>query len=222
MELKNNISLCFLSKEIVKFHVAVSRAMNSRTGIEGNDDDKAKAISSISIVGIIIGALGLLSGLAFLVSSSYQSAVAQQNTIEGSNATGTSTTDADDGIETQVSACLPTQTGSDFDGASSTGTNATTTTTAGTAVENESTTSEARMHIVEACIALQAGDTQAALMHLNLALNALEDSEMHDNVTTTANASGGNNLTGGEDDCDGITVGGTSAADDYDCTPDAE
>ena len=25
-----------------------------------------------------------------------------------------------------------------------------------------------------------------------------------------------------EDECDGITVGGTSAADDYDCTSDSE
>lgn len=194
--------------------------MHPRSGIKGNDDDKAKAISALPKAGIIVY-LGLLSGLALLLGSGYDLASAQQNTIqESGNPTGTSTTD--DVIDAQVSACVPTQTGSGGGGASSNGTNATTTSTRGTAVENESTTSEARMHIVEACMAIQDGDTQGALMHLNLALNALADSEMQSNVTTTATAAGGNTITGGEDECDGITVGGTSAADDYDCTPDAE
>lgn len=195
--------------------------MHPRSGIKGNDEDKAKAISALPKAGILV-VLGLLSGLALLLGSSYDLASAQQNTIqESGNPTGTSST-TDHGIDAQVSACIPTQTGSGGGGASSNGTNTTTNSTGSPAVENESTTSEARMHIVKACMAIQDGDTQGALMHLNLALNALADSEMQSNVTTTASAAGGNTITGGEDECDGITVGGTSAADDYDCTPDAE
>ena len=208
----------FLSKEIVKFHVGLSRAMNPHSGINGNDDDKAKAITAMPMAGILVG-LGLLSGLALLLGSSYDLALAQQNTTEDGNTT-TSTTDDD--IGAQASACAPTQDGSGSGGSSTRGTNATNTTNGASALENLSKTSEARMHIVDACMALQSGDTQGALMQLNLALNALEDSEMQGNVNTTASAAGSNTITGGEGDCDGITVGGTSAADDYDCTPDAE
>lgn len=75
-------------------------------------------------------------------------------------------------------------------------TNATSTTTAegGAGGGNQSTTSEVRLHIEEACMALQTGDMQGALMHLDLALNALDSSAQQGNMTTTA---GGNTTIGG-------------------------
>jgi hypothetical protein len=54
-------------------------------------------------------------------------------------------------------------------------------------------TSEARSHIEQACMALQNNDIQGALMELNLALNALVSS----NVTTTAGGGNATNATGG-------------------------
>jgi hypothetical protein len=63
------------------------------------------------------------------------------------------------------------------------------------------TTSELEMQIQEACIALQTGDTQGAMMNLDLALNAL-GSSIGDNGTqvanitnTTTTASGATNAT---------------------------
>jgi hypothetical protein len=170
-----------------------------------DDDNKAKVIAAIPMAGIIVAA-GLLSGLSFI--NRYQPVLAQQD-ITGGNATTTATTG---GRSAQSSsACASTQTGG---GGATTGNNAT---TAGGAAEgNQSTTSEVGMHIEQACMALQVGDTQGALMQLNLALNALEDGGTQGN-TTTATAAGGNATAGDED---GISIGGTSAADDYDETAD--
>lgn len=170
-----------------------------------DDDNKAKVIAAIPMAGIIVAA-GLLSGLSFI--NRYQPVLAQQD-ITGGNATTTATTG---GRSAQSSsACAPTQTGG---GGATTGNNATT--AAGAAEGNQSTTSEVGMHIEQACMALQVGDTQGALMQLNLALNALEDGGTQGN-TTTATAAGGNATAGDED---GISIGGTSAADDYDETAD--
>jgi hypothetical protein len=170
-----------------------------------DDDNKAKVIAAIPMAGIIVAA-GLLSGLSFI--NRYQPVLAQQD-ITGGNATTTATTG---GRSAQSSsACAPTQTGG---GGATTGNNATT--AAGAAEGNQSTTSEVGMHIEQACMALQVGDTQGALMQLNLALNALKDGGTQGN-TTTATAAGGNATAGDED---GISIGGTSAADDYDETAD--
>jgi hypothetical protein len=51
---------------------------------------------------------------------------------------------------------------------------------------------------------------------LNLALNALETSDSQGNLTTATTADE-NSTTGAED---GVSVGGTSASDDYDETAD--
>ena len=62
----------------------------------------------------------------------------------------------------------------------------------------------------------KAGDTQGAQMQLNLALDALAGGSTQGNITATAIAAEGNaTSTASEDECDGITVGGISAADDY-------
>jgi hypothetical protein len=172
-----------------------------------DDDNKAKVIAAIPMAGIIVAA-GLLSGLSFI--NRYQPVLAQQD-ITGGNATTTATTGGRDAQSS--SACATTQTGG---GGATTGNNASTTTAGGAAEGNQSTTSEVGMHIEQACMALQVGDTQGALMQLNLALNALEDGGTQGN-TTTATAAGGNATAGDED---GISIGGTSAADDYDETAD--
>jgi hypothetical protein len=171
----------------------------------GDNRNKAKAISTIPMVLIIVTS-GLLSGLLYLIGSYYQTAIAQQDTT-GRNATTTT-----GGRDAQSSsACAPTQTG----GGTTTGGNATSSTAGGAAEGNQSTTLEVRMHIEQACIALQNNDTQGALMELNLALNALGGGSTQGNNVTTATTAGGNATAGGED---GISVGGTSAADDYDET----
>ncbi|MDP9015319.1 MAG: hypothetical protein M3M87_00975, partial [Thermoproteota archaeon] len=87
----------------------------------------------------------------------------------------------------QSSACAPTQIGG-----------------------GSQSTSMARQHIEEACVALQAGDTQGLLMHLNLALEALQgDGGAQGNMTTMATTAGAETSTGG-----GGTIGVGTAGDE--------
>jgi hypothetical protein len=170
-----------------------------KSTFEADDNHNAKPAEGIAMTGLIVIASLLLSGLS-LMGNHPQSVVAQQqNTTEG-------------------------------------GVNATGTVPAG----NQS---EVRSQIEEALTALQNNDTQTALMHLDLALNALGSSggTTGNNITAGTTSStiastgdvdesdtdanrverdGG----GGEEDseCGGITVGGTSAADDYGCPPDPD
>src|SRR5215216_1347853 len=120
--------------------------------------------------------------------------------------------------DAETTACAPIQTGGG-------GQNATTTTGGGSATTdmnttsttaegggNQSTSSIVRDFIEEACIALQVGDTQGALMQLNSALGELGGGTQGNSTNTTS---------GGEGTFDeGVSVGGTSAFDDYDA--DAE
>jgi hypothetical protein len=171
---------------------------NSRTDDKGNNNRGTKVTTAIPMAGILVAA-ALLSFLG----SSYQSALSQQDltsntiTTTPTNAT-TTTTNATMGGAGQSSACAPTQTGeggiagdtiTGGGGDATTGTtNATSTaTTAGEGGVNQSTTSEVRLRIEEACMALQAGDTQGVLMHLNLALNALGDGTQG-NITSMTTA----------------------------------
>lgn len=159
---------------------------------------KAKPMAGIVKAGIIAIAALLLSGIS-LMSSYQQPAIAQQQNITVGG-----------------------------------GENATTTT--GAAGGNQS---EVRFHIEEALTALQNNDTQGAIMHLNLALNTLSGAVggTEGNVTTGTTIAGTDNFdesssdanrretdTGeeGESECGGVTVGGTSAADDYGCPPDPD
>jgi hypothetical protein len=103
------------------------------------------------------------------------------------------------------------------------------TTTAGGGVVVSPSTSEVRDHIEQACIALEVGDIEGALMQLNLALGELgsDGSSTQGNNTNTNTSSeitGGTATAGGGEGIfeEGVTVGGTSAADDYDATADAE
>jgi hypothetical protein len=77
-----------------------------------------------------------------------------------------------------------------------------------------------RDHIEQACIALEVGDTEGALMQLNLALDELgggggDDIQGNNTTTSLSDAEeGGFN--------EGVSTGGTGPMDDYDATPDAE
>ena len=124
--------------------------MNSHSGInDNNKKDRTKATAAIPMVGAIVTATLLLSGLS-LISSYQQPVIAQQQNMTG-GAGGNATT---------------------------AGGNAT------TAGVNQ-TTLEVRMHLEEVRTALQNDDTETALLHLDLALNALGG-----NMTTTAGVVG--------------------------------
>jgi hypothetical protein len=125
----------------------------------------------------------------------------------------TTTIGGGDGAQSS-SACAPTQTGGG--GGTTPGTNITSITAGEAAGGNQSTTSQVRMHIEQACMAAQNNDTESVLMQLKLALNELGSEGTEGNMTTSTAASV-NSTTGGED---GISVAGTSAADDYDETAD--
>ncbi len=154
---------------------------DSRTDDKGDNNRRTKAIAAIPMAGILV-ATALLS----FIGSSYQSALSQQDltgttiTTIPTNTT-TTTTNATMGGTGQSSACAPTQTGgggiagdtiTGGGGDATTGTtNATSTaTTAGEGGVNQSRTSEVRLHIEEACMALQNNDMQGAGIQLNLVL----------------------------------------------------
>lgn len=167
-----------------------------------DDNNKAKPIAGIGMAGMIVISALLLSGLSLI--NSYQPAIAQEE-MTGEATAGNATT-----------------------------TNATTTDAPGV---NQS---EVRLHIEEALTALQNNDTQGALMHLDLALSALGGAAAavttEGNMTTATTIAGTNDESNsntdanrGETDteqeyseCGGVTVGGTSAADDYGCPPDPD
>jgi hypothetical protein len=121
--------------------------------------------------------------------------------------------------DAEPTACAPIQTGGGGQNATTTtggGGSATTdmntTSTTAKGGGNQSTSSIVRDFIEEACIALQVGDTQGALMQLNSALGELGGGTQANSTNTTS---------GGEGTFDeGVSVGGTSAFDDYDA--DAE
>lgn len=140
------------------------------------------------------------------------------------------TTAGQSGGGAESSPCTPTEIG----GASAqnaTTTNATTTTASGTSTTTVNNTgmlggeavspssSQIRDHIEQACIALEVGDTEGALMQLNLALDELgggsDDIQGNNTTTSLSDAEqGGFN--------EGVSIGGTGPMDDYDATPDAE
>ena len=119
-----------------------------------------------------------------------------------------------------LSAQLQNITGEGGDGSVAEGNNATTSITDSAAQGENFTTTGAiggnqldlMLHIEEARTALQNDDTEGALMHVDLALMTLRG------------AAGGTQDIEEEEysECGGVTVGGTSAADDYGCPPDPD
>ena len=179
---------------------------------------------SLSVVSLIAisapndaSAQGSLEGLETEQSGGQGGSGAQPADTGAATLNDTTTGQAGAG-DAEPTACAPIQTGGG-------GQNATTTTGGGSATTdmnttsttaegggNQSTSSIVRDFIEEACIALQVGDTQGALMQLNSALGELGGGTQGNSTNTTS---------GGEGTFDeGVSVGGTSAFDDYDA--DAE
>jgi hypothetical protein len=145
--------------------------MNSNNRI--NQSNNRTKVRVIPMAGAIVTAAILLSGLSLI--GSYQHVLAQQDM---SGTTGGST----GGATTNDTG--PTAMG---------GGNAT---TAG--AEGNDSMSQVRMHLEEARTALQNNDTQGALMHLDLAINAMGGaSPIQGNLTGTTGSTAGNMTTGG-------------------------
>ncbi len=83
--------------------------------------------------------------------------------------------------------------------------------------EDALSTSQIRDHIEQACIAIEVGDTQGALMQLDFALGQLQGIGSDTAGNNTAHLSEGGNGIAEE----GVSIGGTGPLDDYDATPDA-
>ena len=130
--------------------------MNSNN-IINHSKDRTKAKAAVPMVrGAIVTAALLLLGLSF-ISSSYQPAIAQQDMTTGG---GSATTDS--GTEGGTTGGATPQDG-----------NATTTAAGGAGEGGNDSLSQIRMHIEAVRTALQNNDTQGAMLHLELADNAL-------------------------------------------------
>ena len=178
--------------------------MSPQSGLNDSNNKnnrRTKPTAALPMTGAIVTAAILLSGLSLISNNiNYQPAIAQQqNLTEGGG--GDTTTD-----NTTTTAGGATQGGN----ATAAG--------AGGGGANQST-SELRMNLEQARTALQNNDTQSAMIFLDMALSAMGGGTQS-NITgsSTTTAGGGNATTGSEE---GVSVGGTSAADDYDETADA-
>jgi len=187
-----------------------------------HENNKARLIPVPAMVGIMVISALLLSGLS-LISNHLQPVLAQQQNITNGNDAA-----AGGGDATNIGNTT-SPTGSTAQGGNATG-------GAVGAVGNQS---ELRMHLEEARTALQNDDTENALIHLDLALNVLGGalgiqgntttgtSVAGDDPTNTNNegaipAGGGTSEADEDSECGAVTVGGTSAADDYGCPPDPD
>ena len=174
--------ICYIiNAEKVKFYIAHIELMNPHSGTNGdNNIRKSKTIAAIPMATIIITA-ALVSGLGSFMSNSYQPAIAQ---------TDNATTTTGGG----QFPCAPVQSEGGGAGGQNTSTTATTTmsgadttemNTTGTTDEGNQAIGEVAIHIQEACLAAQNNDTPGVLLHLNLALDALN----------AVHAAGANNVT---------------------------
>ena len=144
--------------------------MTPHRGTNDNNIRKTKAIAAIPMAGIIVTA-ALVSGLVSFMGNSYQPAIAQTG-----NATTTSATGGGQ------FPCAPAETGAGGGGGQNSSTTATTT-MGGAATTDMNTTNitdggnqplgEVAIHIQEACLAAHNNDIPGVLLHLNLALDAL-------------------------------------------------
>jgi hypothetical protein len=187
-----------------------------------DDNNEARLIAGIARAGVMVISALLLSGLAF-ISSYQQPVIAQQQNITNGSAIA-------EGGATTIMNNTTSATGTATQGGNVTG-------IAGGAGGNQS---ELTMHLEEARTALQNDDTAGALIHLDLALNVLGGAGgIQGNMTTGSTISGDDDAanTNNEDaipardgtsaadedsECGAVTVGGTSAADDYGCPPDPD
>ena len=218
------------------FRPSLMNPQSERDHNNKNDENsrRIKAIAAIPMAGIIVAAVLVSAPLFFMGSSSYPQAMAQLNNTTPSGVTGSTSSDGGDNVTTigggdvQFSTCDTTQRGGVFDegvtvggtsafddydadsegesGAATAGTTNATSTTTARGLGNQST-SDVRDYIEEACIALQVGDSQGALMFLDMALNALGGDGTQGNLTSTTSGIINGTTTGG----DGRTTPGGSA-----------
>src|ERR671923_1453927 len=173
--------------EMVKFYIVTFELMNPHTGKKddnNNKKDRTKARAATPMVGAIVTAAILLSGLSFIGTYS-QPVLAQMDTTTGGGSGGGGTT-----------------------GGATTGGNAT---TAGGGGGNQST-SQAQMNLQQARTALQNNDTQSAMMYLDMALSALGGGAQGNMTGTTGGnatsmTAGGGGTTGGTEGGGGGTTG---------------
>lgn len=154
--------------------------MSSHNTINDNHKKNTKRIAAIPMAGAIVIAAILLSGLSLI--GSYQQALAQMD------------------MPGMTGGAAPNDTGTPAMGGGNT-------TTEG-AGGNDSM-SQVRIHLEEARTALQNNDTQGALMHLDLAINAMGGaSPIQGNLTGTEGGTTGGNMTTGGAGTEGGTTGG--------------
>jgi hypothetical protein len=155
--------------------------MNSNNTINHNKD-RTKTTAAIPMVGAIVTAALLLSGLS-LISSSYQPATAQQlgMTTDGGGGGGATTGGGTEGGATG--------------GATPQDGNATA--AGGAGGGGDDSLSQIRMHLESARTALQNNDTQGAMLYLELADNALGGAGalQGSNMTAGTTTGGATNMT---------------------------
>ena len=161
------------------------------------------------MAGAIVTAAILLSGLSLI--GSYQQALAQQD-MTGTTGGGTTGAGTEGGGTTGAGTEGGGTTGGTTGGATTTDTATTTmgggNATTGGAGGNDSM-SQVRMHLEEARTALQNNDTQGALMHLDLAINAMGGaSPIQGNLTGTEGGGSTDGTTGGDGTEDAERIGG--------------
>jgi len=164
--------------------------MNPHSGT--NDDDynnirKTKAIAAIPMAGIIV-TIVLVSGLMSFMGNNYQPVIAQTD-----NATTTTT---DGGVGQFPCAPIQAEGAGGGGGGDQNTTRATTTmgdvattdanTSSSTTDEGNQATGELAIHIQEACLAAHNNDIPGVLLHMNLALDALNALRMGGSATTNA------------------------------------
>ena len=180
--------------------------MTSYNEINDYHKKNSKQIAAIPMAGAIVTAAILLSGLSLI--GSYPQALAQQDMTGTTGGAGTEGGGTTGGTTGGAGTEGGGTTGGTTGGATTTDTATTTmgggNATTGGAGGNDSM-SQVRMHLEEARTALQNNDTQGALMHLDLALNAMGGaSPIQGNLTGSTGGTGGNMTTGGG------TTGGTT------------
>ena len=158
--------------------------MNTYSG-RNFDNSEGNTIAVMTIAGIIV-ATGLLSAL-YLVGGYQQPVIAQeqqQNTIGGlETSTGNQASSVTTTNDTNT-----TTTAGFAEGENAT--NATTTATGAEGVPLGGNQLEIKVQLEEAVMALQNNDTEGALMHLDLALNALRMSANNTIVGSSVNTTG--------------------------------
>ncbi len=190
---------------------------NSNNNNNNNDGDEREERGKASFVlahtsSTYILALSMLAAGAFAVITSTVTPMTAAFAQEVDN----NTTAGQPGGGLESSACTPTQTGGGGGGSQSATTNATTATMGGSGDANATTgnatttagggggiglspsTSQVIDFIEQACIALEVGDIEGALIPLNLALDELRggDGTQGNNTDTPSEITGGTSTSG--------------------------